>query len=180
MMYWNLFWQIKLSKEGRKLILDTDARFNGIGAKFSQIQIEKLNIIAYRSITYQKVSKIYCCTTYRELWAGNVFVKHFKHFFMETIFWFELVMLLLLDWEILKNPEGMLARWTSNLETCDNELVQRKALICRQFVPYALSLLIVSTVNLTHLLLWLQKQKRIFSYHWFQCPLCKRTWNMIT
>lgn len=52
-------------------------------------------------------------------------------FFMETIFWFELVMLLLLDWEILKNPEGMLARWTSNLETCDNELVQRKALICR-------------------------------------------------
>lgn len=64
-----------------------------------------------------------------------------------------------------KNPEGMLARWTSNLETCDNELVQRKALICRQFVPYALSLLTVSTVNLTHLLLWLQKQIRIFSYH---------------
>lgn len=115
-------------KEG-KFILDTDASLNGIGAVLSQIQIENgkeiERVIAYASKTLSKSEQNYC-TTYRELLAVNVFVKHFKHFLYGNKFLIRTDHASLIWLRNFKNPEGMLARWISNLETYDYELVHRK------------------------------------------------------
>lgn len=62
----------------------------------------------------------------------------------------------------------MLARWTSNLEICDNELVTEKVLCIdmRRVCPVCLILsvneLTVSTVNLTHVAAKTDKDKNDF------------------
>lgn len=63
---------------------------------------------------YQKSEQKYC-KTYRELLAVNGFVKHSKHFLYRNNFliWTDHALLIWL--RNFKNPEGMLARWISNL-----------------------------------------------------------------
>lgn len=56
----------------------------------------------------------------------NVFVKLYKHFHIASRFVFEQIMLLLFVWEIESNLDRVLARWNSNLETCDYDLIYRK------------------------------------------------------
>ena len=58
-------------------VLDTDASAESIGGVLSQIQNGEEKVIAYASKTLSKAQRNYC-TTYRELLAIVVFMKHFQ------------------------------------------------------------------------------------------------------
>ena len=60
-------------------IFDTDASSQGLRPVLSQMQEGRKRFIAYASKTLSKLQKRYC-TTYRELLALVIFVKHFRHY----------------------------------------------------------------------------------------------------
>ncbi len=106
-------------------ILDTDASAFGIGAVLSQVQNGEERPIAYASKTLSKQQQNYC-TTYRELLAVVTFMKQFRHYLWGRKF------TLRTDHHSLKwlcnfkEPEGMVARWLTVLDTYDFELQHRK------------------------------------------------------
>ena len=106
-------------------ILDTDASLSGVGAVLSQIQDNEEKVIAYASKTLNKSQRNYC-TTYRELLAVVTFVKHFRHYLWGRNFKVRTDHSSLIWLKQFKNPEGMLARWLSNLDTYDFTLEHRK------------------------------------------------------
>ena len=63
-------------------VLDTDASLYGISGVLSQVQKGEEKPIAYGSKTLSKTQQNYC-TTYRELLAVVVFVKHYHHYLWE-------------------------------------------------------------------------------------------------
>lgn len=106
-------------------ILDTDASAFGVGAVLSQIQNGRETGIAYGSKTLSKSQRKYC-TTYRELLAVVLFIKNFKHYLYGRHFLLRTDHSSLLWLKNFKEPEGMLARWLSFLETYDFEIKHRK------------------------------------------------------
>lgn len=106
-------------------ILDTDASAYGIGAVLSQVQDGKEKVIAYASKTLSK-SQMRYCTTYRELLAVVAFVKHFKHYLYGKRFLLRTDHSSLTWLKNFKEPEGMVARWISTLETFDFGIKHRK------------------------------------------------------
>ena len=106
-------------------ILDTDASAYGVGAVLSQVQNGRKTVIAYGSKTLSKSQRKYC-TTYRELLAVVLFIKNFKHYLYGRHFLLRTDHSSLLWLKNFKEPEGMLARWLSFLETYDFEIKHRK------------------------------------------------------
>lgn len=109
-------------------ILDTDASGYGIGAVLSQVQDGEERVIAYGSKTLSKTQMRYC-TTFRELLAAVVFVKHFKHYLYGRPFLLRTDHSSLTWLKNFKDPEGMVARWISVLETFDFEIKHRKGVL---------------------------------------------------
>lgn len=106
-------------------ILDTDASLYGIGAVLSQVQNGEEKVIAYGSKTLSK-SQMRYCTTFRELLAVVVFVKQFKHYLYGKHFLLRTDHSSLTWLKSFKEPEGMIARWISALDTFDFEIKHRK------------------------------------------------------
>ena len=106
-------------------VLDTDASGYGIGAVLSQVQEGQEKVIAYASKALNKSQRRYC-TTYRELLAAVVFIKHFRSYLgMQTF-------ILRTDHSSLqwllnfRDAENMLARWLTVLTAYSFEIVHRK------------------------------------------------------
>jgi hypothetical protein len=107
-----------------QLILDTDASNTGIGAVLSQIQEGEEKVLGYASKTLSKSERAYC-TTYKELLAVVKFCKHFKPYL-----WGQPVIIRTdhasLTWlKNFKEPENMLARWLSTLNSYDLTIIHR-------------------------------------------------------
>ena len=106
------------------MVLDTDASTVSISGCVSQIQKGEERVIAYGSKALSAAQRCYC-TTKRELLAVVKFVKYYptylwgRHFMVHTDH-------VSLRWLLnFKDPEGMLARWLSVLDTYDFEIVHR-------------------------------------------------------
>ena len=106
------------------LILDTDASNVSISGCLSQVQDGVERVLAYGSKALSSAQRRYC-TTKRELLAVVKFIKHYRmylwgrHFLVRTDH-------ASLKWLInFKDPEGMLARWISVLDTYDFAIQHR-------------------------------------------------------
>lgn len=104
-------------------VLDTDASNDGIGSVLSQVQNGEEKVIAYGS--KPKTQRRYC-TTYRELLAIVMFVKQFKHYLWARKFLFRADHSSLKWLRNFKEPEGIIARWNSVLDTYDFDIQHRK------------------------------------------------------
>jgi len=107
-------------------ILDTDASNTGIGGVLSQIQDGEEKVVAYGSKTLSKSQRDYC-TTYKELWAVVFFCKHFKHYILGTSVIIRTDHASLVWLRNFKEPEGMLARWITTLNTYNIKEIQHRA-----------------------------------------------------
>ena len=105
-------------------ILDCDASLKGIGGVLSQVQNNEEKVIAYASRTLNKAQQQYC-TTKRELLAVVTFMKHFKHFLLGQKFLIRTDHAPLIWLRNFKEPEGLIARWISIIETYDYEIQYR-------------------------------------------------------
>ena len=106
-------------------ILDTDASSTGLGAVLSQLQEGQEKVIAYASRTLNKSQQKYC-TTHKELLAFVTFIKHFRHYLLGRKFMVRTDHAALKWLRNFKEPEGMIARWLSVLETYDFEISHRR------------------------------------------------------
>ncbi|CAC5371137.1 Retrovirus-related Pol polyprotein from transposon 17.6 [Mytilus coruscus] len=106
-------------------ILDTDASLYGIGAVLSQVQNGEELVISYGSKTLSRAQTKYC-TTYRELLAVVTFVKQFRHFLYGRQFLIRIDHSSLIWLKNFKEPEGMVARWISLLDTYDFKIKHRR------------------------------------------------------
>ena len=111
-----------------RFILDTDASAFGIGAVLSQLQNGVEKVIAYSSKTLSKSQRRYC-TTYRELLAVVSFVKQFKHYLYGRPFLLRTDHSSLTWLKNFKEPEGMIARWLTHLDTFDFEIQHRRGIL---------------------------------------------------
>ena len=106
-------------------LLDTDASNTGLGGVLSQIQDGEERVIAYGSKTLSSTQTRYC-TTHLELLAVVTFVKHYKHYLWGRHFTVRTDHASL-RWLInFRDPEGMVARWLTILETYDFVVEHRK------------------------------------------------------
>jgi hypothetical protein len=106
-------------------ILDTDASLSGIGAVLSQVQDGEEKVIAYASKTLSRSQQRYC-TTNRELLAVITFLKHFRHYLWGRKFLVRTDHASLIWLKNFKDPEGMVARWITIIDTYDFDLQHRK------------------------------------------------------
>ncbi|CAG2238861.1 Retrovirus-related Pol polyprotein from transposon 17.6,Retrovirus-related Pol polyprotein from transposon 412,Retrovirus-related Pol polyprotein from transposon 297 [Mytilus edulis] len=111
--------------ETGQFILDTDASGHAIGAVLSQIQNGEEKVLAYASKMLSDTQRNYC-TTYRELLAVLTFVKHFRHYLIGQNFKIRSDHASLRWLKNFKNPEGMVARWISVLESYNFIIEHRK------------------------------------------------------
>ena len=105
-------------------ILDSDASLHGIGGVLSQIQNDEEEVIAYASRTLNPAQQQYC-TTKRELLAVVTFMRHFKHYLLGRRFIIRTDHAPLIWLRNFKEPEGLIARWISVIETFDYEIQYR-------------------------------------------------------
>ena len=104
------------------LILDTDASNVSISGCLSQMQNGVERVLAHGS---KSSAQRRYCTTKRELLAVVQFVKHFRMYLWGRSFLFRTDHASL-KWLInFKDPEGMLARWISVLDTYDFKIQHR-------------------------------------------------------
>jgi len=106
-------------------ILDTDASLYGLGAVLSQVQNGEEKVIAYASKTLSKSQRNYC-TTFRELLAVVVFVRHFKYYLLGRAFTVRTDHASLRWLQNFKEPEGMLSRWITILDTYNINIIHRR------------------------------------------------------
>ena len=111
--------------ENDTFILDSDASGHAIGAVLSQVQNGKEKVIAYASKTLSESQRKYC-TTYRELLAVVTFVKYFRHYLLGQKFKIRTDHASLIWLKNFKNPEGMVARGISILDSYNFEIEHRK------------------------------------------------------
>ena len=107
-----------------EFILDTDANLTGLGAVLSQVQNGEVKVIAYASRTLNK-SQVRYCTTYKELLAVVTFIRLYRHFLWGRHFTVRTDHASLKWLKNFKNPEGILAKWLSVLETYDFSIQHR-------------------------------------------------------
>ena len=105
-------------------LLDTDASLYGIGGILSQIQDGEEKVIAYASRTLNPAQQHYC-TTKRELLAIVTFMSHFKHYLLGQKFIIRTDHAPLVWLRNFKEPEGLIARWLSIIETFNFEIQYR-------------------------------------------------------
>ncbi|CAC5378633.1 unnamed protein product [Mytilus coruscus] len=106
-------------------ILDTDASQTGVRAVLPQIQNGEEHVIAYSSRTLNRAQKQYC-TTKRELLAVIIFFCQFRHYLYGQKFTLRTDHASLKWLKNFKNPEGMIARWISIIDTYDMEIQHLK------------------------------------------------------
>ena len=97
-------------------VLDCDASLHGLGGVLSQIQNGNEKVIAYASRTLNSAQQQYC-TTKRELLAVVTLMKHFKHYLLGQKFIIRTDHAPLIWLRNFKEPEGLIARWISIIET---------------------------------------------------------------
>ena len=105
-------------------ILDTDACNEGIGAVLSQIQNGKEHVISFASRKLNKAQRSYCAT-HKELLAVVTFLKHYRHYLANPKFYLRTDHASLTWLMNFKEPEGMIARWISIVDTYNKEMVHR-------------------------------------------------------
>ena len=105
-------------------ILDLDASLHGISGVLSQIQNDEEKVIAYASRTLNPAQQQYCITK-RELIAVVTFMRHFKHYLLGRKFIIRTDHAPLIWLRNFKEPEGLIARWISVIETFDYEIQYR-------------------------------------------------------
>ncbi|MEW8092744.1 MAG: reverse transcriptase domain-containing protein [Candidatus Thiodiazotropha endolucinida] len=105
-------------------VLDCDASSYALGGVLSQLQDEEERVIAYASHTLNPAQQQYC-TTKRELLAVVTFMKHFKHYLLGQKFIIRTDHAPLIWLRNFKEPEGLIARWISIIETFDYEIHYR-------------------------------------------------------
>lgn len=111
-------------EDSGKFILDTDCSGFGAGAVLSQEQDGVEKVIAYASKTLNKQQKCYCAT-YRELFAVQWAVNHFHNYLWGRPFKLRTDHASL-QWLLnFKEPEGIVARWVSVLDTFDFTIEHR-------------------------------------------------------
>ena len=113
--------------ESGDFVLDTDACNVGIGAVLSQLQDGEEKVIAYASKALSKSQKVYC-TTYKELLAVRIFVEQFKAYLYGREFVVRTDHASLKWLKNFQNPEGMVMRWISYLDTYEIHWEHRKGL----------------------------------------------------
>ena len=111
-------------KETGTFVLDTDAILHGLGGVLSQIQDGEEKVIAYVSRTMNPAQQQYC-TTKRELLAVITFMKHFKHYLLGQEFIIRTDHAPLVWLRNFKEPEGLIARWLSIIETFNYQIQYR-------------------------------------------------------
>ncbi|CAC5365137.1 unnamed protein product [Mytilus coruscus] len=116
---------LSFPSEDGAYILDTNASQTGVGAVLSQIQNGEEHVIAYSSRTLNRAQKQYC-TTKRELLAVIIFLCQFRHYLYGQKFTLRTDHASLKWLKNFKNPEGMIARWISIIDTYDMEIQHRK------------------------------------------------------
>ena len=89
------------------------------------MQQNEKRVIAYGSKTLSKSQRRYC-TTYRELLAVVTIVKEFRHYLWGRHFIIRTDHSSLVWIKYFKEPEGMLARWLTVLDTYDYEIQFRQ------------------------------------------------------
>ena len=104
-------------------VLDCDASSFALGGVLSQLQDGEEKVIAYAS-TLNPAKQQYC-TTKRELLAVVTFMKHFKHYLLGQKFIIRTDRAPLIWLRNFKEPEGLIARWISIIETFDYEIHYR-------------------------------------------------------
>jgi hypothetical protein len=107
------------------LILDTDASDDGVGGVLSQIQDGEEKVLYYFSQTMNKHQRQYCATK-RELLAVIVGLKKCRHYLYGTHFLIRTDHASLVWLVNFKDPEGMIARWISQLQEYDYRIEHRK------------------------------------------------------
>ena len=115
---------LSFSKEQGIFILDTDASLWGIGSVLSEEQNGVEKVIAFTSKTLNSAQQNYC-TTKRELFAVVTFMRHFKHYLLGRKFIIRIDHAPLVWLRNFKEPEGMIARWLSIINTFDYKLRYR-------------------------------------------------------
>ncbi|MCG8096512.1 MAG: DDE-type integrase/transposase/recombinase [Candidatus Thiodiazotropha endolucinida] len=115
---------LSFPREDGVFIVDTDASLWGIGGVLSQEQDGIERVIAYASKTLNPAQQNYC-TTKRELLAVVTFMRHFKHYLLGRKFIIRTDHAPLIWLKNFKEPEGLMARWISIIETFDYELRYR-------------------------------------------------------
>jgi hypothetical protein len=112
------------NSEGQ-FILQTDASGVAIAAILSQDQGNREAPISYASKTLSSTQRNYC-TTMRELLAVVTFVKQFKHYLYGRHFVIRTDHASLSWLKNFKDPDGLLSRWLSILDTYDYTIEYRK------------------------------------------------------
>lgn len=105
-------------------MLDCDASSYALGGVLSQLQDGEEKVIAYASRTLNPAQQQYC-TTKRELLAVVTFMKHFKNYLLGQKFIIRTDHAPLIWLRNFKEPEGLIARWISIIETFDYEIQYR-------------------------------------------------------
>ena len=102
-------------------ILYTDATLTAMAAVLTQVQNGKERAICYASKAFSK-SQTNCSATKRELLAIVTFTRHFKHYLLGRKFKI-ITDHRALHWlRILKDPDGLTARWLKKLAAFDYEV----------------------------------------------------------
>ena len=115
---------LSFPKEQGIYIIDTDASLWGIGSVLSQEQEGVEKVIAFASKTLNSAQQNYC-TTKRKLLAVVTFMRYFNHYLLGRKFIIRTDHAPLVWLRNFKEPEGMIARWISIIETFDYELRYR-------------------------------------------------------
>ena len=105
-------------------VLDTDASRYSIGSVLSQMQDNDEKVIAYASRTLNPAQQQYC-TAKRELLPVVTFMKRVKHYFLGQNFIIRTDHAPLTWLRNFREPEGIIARWLSVIETIDNQIQYR-------------------------------------------------------
>ena len=108
-----------------EFIVDTDASEFGIGAVLSQVQGGSGRVISFASRTLSKSERNYC-TTRRELLALVFFIKQFRHYLYGKKFTARTDHKALQWLFSIKDPEGQVARWITQLSEYDFQIIHRE------------------------------------------------------
>jgi transposase InsO family protein len=108
----------------KSFILDVDASADSVGAVLSQVSNENERVVAYHSKALNQAQRNYC-TTYRELLALVIALKHFRPYLAYKTFLVRTDHHSLIWLKNFKEAEGMLARWFAVIFTYKFEIQHR-------------------------------------------------------